>query len=251
MPAPTVTARAVTVGESAGGVFLVLGLLSRLTALSLTVHMCLAMVLVNAGTGFTTPRQGVASGAGTELPPMKVAALLVVLPAGPGPLALDRVLGVEAVAPGRHRPACGRPSAVRASVVSGAIGGVIGAVMSALVSYSAVGVPSSAGANAADHAVSGLVSGFLTGFLGLLAHQRRHGPWGTARDRRHPARTRARLTAVTRPVCSARPWPEGGPGVRGRPGRRGRRTSGWGAGGGRRDDVVAGDPHPRVFQTRL
>ncbi|MFF9674728.1 hypothetical protein ACF1GS_24005 [Streptomyces eurythermus] len=48
--------------------------------------------------------------------------------------------------------------------------------MSALVSYSAVGVPSSAGANAASHAVSELVSGFLTGFLGLLAHQRRHGP---------------------------------------------------------------------------
>ncbi|MEU5084722.1 MULTISPECIES: DoxX family protein [Streptomyces] len=103
------TARAVTVGESAGGVFLVLGLLSRLTALSLTVHMCLAMVLVNAGTGFTTPRQGVASGAGTELPPMKVAALLVVLPAGPGPLALDRVLGVEAARRGVTGPLAAGP----------------------------------------------------------------------------------------------------------------------------------------------
>ncbi|CAL9387199.1 hypothetical protein SUDANB178_01171 [Streptomyces sp. enrichment culture] len=101
VPAPTVTAWAGTVGESVGGVFLVLGLLSRLTALSLTVHMCPGMASADAG---------------TEVPLMMVAALLVVLPVGPGPLALDRVLGVEAVAPGRRRPASGRPSAVRSGV---------------------------------------------------------------------------------------------------------------------------------------
>lgn len=176
VPAPTVTAWAVALGETAGGGFLVVGLLSRLTALSLTVHLCLAMAAVNADTGFMTPRQGAASGAGIEFPPAMVALFLVVLLAGPGPLALDRVLGVEAAAPGRRERGSDRPSAVRASVVSGAIGGVVGAVMSALANYLAVGLPSSAGANAANHAVSGLISGFLAGFLGLLTHQRRHGP---------------------------------------------------------------------------
>jgi uncharacterized membrane protein YphA (DoxX/SURF4 family) len=184
VPAPTVTAWVVAVGETVGGAFLILGLLSRLTALLLTVHLCLAMALVNADTGFMTPQQGTASGSGTEFPLMMVAAFLVVLLAGPGPLALDRVLGIEAAAQSRPTPrptptltpASGRPSAVRASVISGAIGGVIGAVMSALVNYLAVGVPTSAGANAANHAVSGLISGFLAGFLGLLTHQRRHGP---------------------------------------------------------------------------
>ncbi|MBU8548200.1 MULTISPECIES: DoxX family protein [unclassified Streptomyces] len=186
VPAPDVTAWAVTIGETAGGLFLVLGLLSRWTALLLTVHLCLAMALVNADTGFMTPQQGAASGSGIEFPLMTVAALLVVLLAGPGPLALDRVLGVEAAAPGHRGSGSGsasgagagadQPSAVRASVISGAIGGAIGAVMSALVNYLAVGLPSSAGANAANHAVSGLISGFLAGFLGLLTHQRRHGP---------------------------------------------------------------------------
>ncbi|MFJ8145805.1 DoxX family protein [Streptomyces sp. NPDC096048] len=176
VPAPTVTAWAVTVGESVGGIFLVLGLLSRLTALLLTVHLCLAMALVNADTGFITPQQGVASGAGTEFPLMMSAAFVVVLLAGPGPLALDRVLGVEPAASGRRGPASDRPSAVRASVISGAIGGGIGAVMSALANYLVAGMPSSAGVNAANHAASGLISGFLAGFLGLLTHQRRHGP---------------------------------------------------------------------------
>ncbi|MBQ0910266.1 DoxX family protein [Streptomyces sp. RM99] len=182
VPAPDVTAWAVTIGETAGGLFLVLGLLSRWTALLLTIHLCLAMALVNADTGFMTPQQGAASGSGIEFPLMTVAVLLVVLLAGPGPLALDRVLGVEAAAPGRRGSGSGSASgadqlsAVRASVISGAIGGAIGAVMSALVNYLVVGLPSSAGANAVNHAVSGLISGFLAGFLGLLTHQRRHGP---------------------------------------------------------------------------
>jgi uncharacterized membrane protein YphA (DoxX/SURF4 family) len=175
VPAPIVTAWAVTIGEMAGGVFLVLGLLSRLTALLLTVHLCLAMALADADTGFMTPQQGAANGSGTEFPLMTMAAFLVVLLAGPGPIALDRALGLEAAAPGRRRPASDRPSAVRASVTSGVIGGAFGAVMSTLVNYLAVGVPSNAVVNAANHAVSGLISGFLAGFLGLLTHQRRHG----------------------------------------------------------------------------
>lgn len=174
IPVPTVTAWAVAIGETLGGVLLVLGLLSRLTALLLTIHLGVAMVLVNADTGFVTPQQGAASGAGIEFPLMVVAALVSVLVAGPGPVAGDRALGIEPPAPGRRRNASRAPSAVRASVVSGLIGGAIGAVMSALANYVVVGLPASAGANAANHAVSGLISGFLAGFLGLLTHQRRH-----------------------------------------------------------------------------
>jgi uncharacterized membrane protein YphA (DoxX/SURF4 family) len=179
VPAPTPMGWAVAFGETLGGVLLVVGLLSRLTALLLTVHLCVAIALVNSDTGFMTPHQGPAAGAGAGFPLMMVAAFLVVLLAGPGPLALDRSLGIEVPAAARPTPAARaatRPSAVRASVTSGAIGGAIGAVMSALVNHLVVGVPPSAGANAANHAVSGLISGFLAGFLGLLMHQRKHGP---------------------------------------------------------------------------
>ncbi|MBO1330438.1 DoxX family protein [Streptomyces sp. VRA16 Mangrove soil] len=177
VPAPTATGWAVAIGETLGGLLLVLGLLSRLTALLLTAHLCVAIALVNADTGFLTPQQGPAGGAGAEFPLMMVAAFLVVLLAGPGPLALDRPFGIELPPPAGHKAAVAtRPCAVRASVVSGVIGGVIGAAMSALANYLVVGVPSTAGANAANHAVSGLISGFFAGFFGLLMHQRKHGP---------------------------------------------------------------------------
>ncbi|MEV8591722.1 DoxX family protein [Streptomyces sp. NPDC052012] len=201
VPAPTTTAWAVAVGETLGGLLLVLGLLSRLTALLLTVHLCVAIALVNADTGFMTPQQGAGAGAGAEFPLMMTAAFLVVLLAGPGPLALDRSLGIEGPPPARRtpaatRPPATRPSVVRASVISGAIGGVVGAVMSALANYLLVGVPSSAAANATNHAVSGLISGFLAGFLGLLTHQRKHGPAS------RPA------TAETPPTPATSPLPE-------------------------------------------
>ncbi|MFI0237607.1 DoxX family protein [Streptomyces sp. NPDC016845] len=177
VPAPTLTGWAVAIGETFGGLLLVVGLLSRWTALLLTAHLCVAGALVNVDTGFMTPQQGSASGAGLEFPLMMGAAFLVVLLAGPGPLALDRALGIEAVpTPPPRKPSSPAvsPSAVRASLISGAIGGLIGAGMSALANYLVVGVPAGAGANAANHAVSGLISGFLAGFLGLLTHQRRH-----------------------------------------------------------------------------
>ncbi|MFJ9036941.1 DoxX family protein [Streptomyces sp. NPDC102406] len=175
VPAPTFTAWAVALGETLGGLLLVVGLLSRWAALLLIAHLCVASALVNTDTGFMTPQQGAASGAGVEFPLMMAAAFLVVLLAGPGPLALDRVLGIEpGPEPRRATAATVPPSALRASLISGAIGGVIGAGMSALANYLVVGVPADAGANAANHAVSGLISGFLAGFLGLLTHQRRH-----------------------------------------------------------------------------
>ncbi|MGW0817172.1 DoxX family protein [Streptomyces viridiviolaceus] len=208
VPAPTPVGWAVAIGETLGGVLLVLGLLSRLTALLLSVHLCVAIALVNSDTGFMTPQEGSAGGAGAEFPLMMVAAFLVVLLAGPGPLALDRSLGIEGTESTegiediggppavRRASVATRPSAVRASVVGGAIGGVIGAAMSALANYLVVGTPSSAGANAANHAVSGLISGFLAGFLGLLMHQRKHGP---------AART---AVAETPPAHAPSPVPE-------------------------------------------
>jgi len=201
VPAPTVMSWAVALGETVGGVLLVVGLLSRLVSALLSLHLIAAIVLANSDTGFMTPQQGPAAGSGAEFPLMLIAGFVVVLLAGPGPLALDHVTGLErrpagtataspaptvsstsaadalaAEVPRSSAP----PSAVRASLISGLIGGVLGAVMSALVNYGAVGMPASAGANAGNHAVSGLVSGFLAGFLGLLAYRRKHGgPAGT------------------------------------------------------------------------
>lgn len=193
VPAPTVMGWAVALGEAVGGLLLVVGLLSRLVSLLLSLHLVVAIALVNSDTGFMTPQQGPAAGAGAEFPLLLIAGFVVVLLAGPGPLALDHLTGLErrsvdastASAPDAVLPdgdaisdiprASAQPSAVRASLFSGVIGGVLGAVMSALVNYGVVGMPSSAGVNAGNHAVSGLVSGFLAGFLGLLAYRRKHG----------------------------------------------------------------------------
>ncbi|WP_338702876.1 DoxX family protein [Streptomyces sp. Q6] len=195
VPAPSLMGWGVSIGETLAGLLLLAGLLTRLTSVVLAVHLTVAMTLVNADTGFMTPQQGTASGAGLEFPLLLVALLIGLLITGPGPLALDRALGIEGVpgapgaattAPRRPRPAASTPSAaratsavrapsaVRASAISGVIGGAIGAVMSALANYLVVGLPSSAGANAANHAVSGLISGFLAGFLGLLMHRRKY-----------------------------------------------------------------------------
>ncbi|MCX5537620.1 DoxX family protein [Streptomyces sp. NBC_00006] len=184
VPAPSAVGWAVALGESLGGLFLVVGLLSRLTALLLSVHLCVALALVNTDTGFITPQQGAASGTGAEFPLVLIAGFLAVALSGPGPVALDRVIGIEGSSPDTRAPEdtdTGRrvvstgPSAVRVSLVSGLIGGVIGAVMSAVANYLVVGMPSNAAANAANHAVSGLISGFLAGFLGLWTHLRKTG----------------------------------------------------------------------------
>lgn len=183
VPAPMLMSWGVSIGETLAGVLLILGLFTRLTSVMLTVHLSLAIFLVNADTGFITPQQGTASGTGVEFPLLLMAVLIGLLLSGPGPLALDRALGIEGEprtnshpSPNRTpRTATSTPSPVRAALIGGVIGGVIGAAMSALANYLVVGVPSSAGTNAANHAVSGLISGFLAGFLGLLMHQRKHG----------------------------------------------------------------------------
>ncbi|MGW0908562.1 DoxX family protein [Streptomyces sp. NPDC002853] len=183
VPAPWAVGWGVSIAETLAGFLLVVGLLTRLTSVLLSMHLSVAAVLVNADTGFITPQQGAASGAGLEFPLLLVAAFIGLLFTGPGPLALDRALGIERAAeptnPTKTNPqraeAASPPSAVRVSLLSGVVGGAIGAGMSALANYLVVGVPDSAAANAVNHAVSGLISGFLAGFLGLLMHQRKHG----------------------------------------------------------------------------
>ncbi|MDO0932231.1 DoxX family protein [Streptomyces sp. DG2A-72] len=185
VPAPALMAWVVALLETVGGAFLLIGLVSRLMAALLTLHLTVAIALVSGDVGFFSPVSAPASdyGSGVDFALMVIAALLVVVLAGPGPLAVDRVIGLErGGAPADPRPAGGgkasrpaiaQPSAVRAAAVSGLIGGVFGAVMSALANYAVVGMPSGVGANATNHAVTGLISGFLAGFIGVLMHQRR------------------------------------------------------------------------------
>jgi len=55
VPFPVLTGYVVTFTELIGGILLVVGLLSRLAALLLTVNQTVAMLLVNVGIGFLTP----------------------------------------------------------------------------------------------------------------------------------------------------------------------------------------------------
>ncbi|MGW1620184.1 DoxX family protein [Streptomyces sp. NPDC002172] len=195
VPDPALMAWVVALLEAAGGTLLLIGLVSRLTAALLIVHLGLAIALVNGDVGFFTPASGPVSGSGAEFPLMVIAALLVVVLAGPGPLAVDRFIGLERgdalTGPGpagdseTSRPAPAQPPAVRAAAVGGLIGGVVGAAMSAVVNYTAVGMPSGVGANTANHAVSGLISGFLAGFVGILMHQRRSSAPGATNTTAH------------------------------------------------------------------
>ncbi|MFE1980115.1 DoxX family protein [Streptomyces mirabilis] len=183
VPEPALMAWVVALLEAVAGALLLIGLVSRLTAVLLIVHLGIAIALANGGVDFFTPALGPVSGSGAEFPLMVIAALLVVVLGSPGPLAVDRVIGLErgddpagprpAGDGEASRPAPAQPAAVRGATVGGLIGGVVGAAMSALVNYTAVGMPSGVGANTAPHAVSGLISGFLTGFMGILMHQRR------------------------------------------------------------------------------
>lgn len=71
-----------------GGTLLILGFLARLIVLPLIVHMILAIALVDRYEGLA-PR----SGGGMQIALLVIAALLVVLTTGPGPLSLDFLLG--------------------------------------------------------------------------------------------------------------------------------------------------------------
>lgn len=92
VPLPTLTAYVVTFVELVGGVLLIVGMLSRLAALLLTVNLVAAISLVKVNVGLIAPPE---AGAGAELDLALIAGFLVVLLAGPGKFALDGVLGMN------------------------------------------------------------------------------------------------------------------------------------------------------------
>jgi len=79
--------------ELIGGILLIVGLLSRLAALLLTIDLVVAIVLVKVNIGLLSPADG--SEVGAELELALIAGFLVVLLAGPGRVSVDQVLGYE------------------------------------------------------------------------------------------------------------------------------------------------------------
>jgi putative oxidoreductase len=100
VPLPTLMGYVVTFVELLGGVLLIVGLLSRLAALLLTIDLVVAILLVKVNVGFLSPPQG---GAGAELELALIAGFLVILLAGPGRLSVDHALGYEGSARRRGR----------------------------------------------------------------------------------------------------------------------------------------------------
>src|SRR5215211_7373037 len=88
VPLPTLMAYVVTFVELIGGILLIVGLLSRLAALLLTI------VLVKVNIELLSPTDG--SGVGAELELGLIGGFLVVLLAGPGRVSVDhQALGYE------------------------------------------------------------------------------------------------------------------------------------------------------------
>lgn len=92
VPLPVFMGYVVTLTEFFGGILLIIGLLSRLAALALTVEMVFTILLVKTHVGFIAPQGG---GAGAELDLALMAGFLALLLMGPGRLSLDHVLGFE------------------------------------------------------------------------------------------------------------------------------------------------------------
>ena len=90
VPLPDVMAYVLTFGEIIGGILLILGLLTRVTALYFIVEMTLAIILVKLDMGLIA--QG---GAGAELDLALISAMAAVATFGPGTLSVDRNMGLE------------------------------------------------------------------------------------------------------------------------------------------------------------
>jgi putative oxidoreductase len=91
VPSPIFMGYVVTFTEVIGAILLIVGLLSRLVALVLTINLGIATLLVNVHVGLLSSTEGV----GAELPLALIAGVLAILLAGPGRLSLDYLLGVE------------------------------------------------------------------------------------------------------------------------------------------------------------
>lgn len=92
VPLPVLMAYVVVFVELVGGILLIVGLLSRLFALLLTIDLVVAILLVKVNIGLIAPEGG---GAGAELDLALIAGFLVILFAGPGKFSLDYALGIE------------------------------------------------------------------------------------------------------------------------------------------------------------
>jgi len=92
VPAPTLMGYVVTFVELVGGILLIVGLFSRLSALLLTINLTVAILLVKVNVGLIAPPE---MGAGAELDLALIAGFLTMLFAGPGILSLDRALGLD------------------------------------------------------------------------------------------------------------------------------------------------------------
>jgi putative oxidoreductase len=100
LPMPAQTALAISSLEFFGGIFLALGLLSRLTALVLTINMIMAYVTADREallSFFSDPDKFSAAA-----PYVFLVASLLILIFGPGKIALDTLLGIPT---GASRPA--------------------------------------------------------------------------------------------------------------------------------------------------
>ncbi len=93
VPLPVFMAYVVTLSELIGGILLIIGLLSRLAALILTIDLVAAILLVKINVGLIAPQGSGTTGA--ELDLALIAGFLVILLAGPGRLSVDHALGYE------------------------------------------------------------------------------------------------------------------------------------------------------------
>src|ERR671933_90485 len=92
VPVPVFMGYVVTLTEFLGGILLIIGLLSRLAALALTIEMVFTILLVKTHVGFIAPQGG---GAGAEFDLALMAGGLAIVLMGSGRLSLDHALGFE------------------------------------------------------------------------------------------------------------------------------------------------------------
>lgn len=98
LPAPELLGWIVTLTELIGGVLLVLGLLTRISAAVLTVVLLGATILVKPDLGIIAPMGSMLPGA--ELDMALIAGALGVVLLGPGRPSIDHLVGIEQGGPG-------------------------------------------------------------------------------------------------------------------------------------------------------
>jgi putative oxidoreductase len=108
LPAPELLGWIVTLTELIGGVLLVLGLLTRISAAVLTVVLLGATILVKPDLGVIAPLGSMLPGA--ELDLALIAGALGVVLLGPGRPSIDHLVGIEQAVPVLEAPTASLPS---------------------------------------------------------------------------------------------------------------------------------------------